>query len=154
MATVKSLANTDPALVPKKALENGAVWMPRAGVLLLIVLSLFGNYVQFNDGWERAWTLDERTVYAILGAIGWQTVCSFWQWWTIAKYGFWSLQYQIPLQLSAVPSMITYYAVIVPRTERWTPGPELVGTILGYVLTGILCLLFDTMVERTIVKRT
>lgn len=154
MAT-RNLPNSDPSFINDKHLAKGAQWLPRIGFGVLVFLSVFGNYVAFNGGWDRLWVFDERAIYAFIGAVAWQAVLSYWQWCMLAKCGFFSVWYQIPLWLSAGPSIQTFAPVIAPRIAGMLPYefPILLKTIISQSINVVACILFDTMAERVAVKR-
>lgn len=137
------------SFVPVKALDSGAVWLPRIGFFILFAFSWFGNYVQFVGGWNRVGATDEGAIYAVLGSLAYQIVIGYWQWCMIYKYGFWNIWYQIPLWLSAFPSILTYTSVFVPRIASLLPTmlPLPVRSSIGWIGNIAFCAICDRMTE-------
>lgn len=98
-----------PAMLPRGCVVVAALVTLRIGALILIVLSTFGNYVQFSGGWETYLPLQNA---AILYAIGYQAVCCVLQWGFKAMR--WWLPYLFALIASAAPSFMTYNPLIGP----------------------------------------
>ena len=66
-----------PAMVPRGCVITAALVMLRVVALALIVMSTFGNYVQFAGGWDR-YMPPQNT--ALIYAALYQGVCCVLQW--------------------------------------------------------------------------
>lgn len=117
----------------------------------LLVMSTFGNYVQFAGGWERIyWSW--RDLGGSLAAISWgavafavvfQAVFSLIQWG--AKAQRWWLLYTLGLLASAIPSFLTYNA--------WA-GPYLtaqIGAAFTVAIIGLAAIGADALPEWVLV---
>lgn len=150
---VKS-SHADAGFIDPAWLAPGAKWLMRGGMLALFALSWFGTFVTFNGGWERRWTFDELGGAAAALALGVQILLSYAQWCFVNRYGWWSIPYQVVLWPSAGPSINTYQALVVPRIETVLARlPWLWPTIAAWIILIIVCVLFDTMLEKVAIKR-
>lgn len=117
----------------------------------LLIMSTFGNYVQFAGGWEYvSWSW--RDLAGSLAAISWlavffavlfQVVFSLIQWGS--KANRWWLLYIFALLGSAIPSFLTYNA--------WA-GPYLaaqIGTVFAVVVIGLAVIGADALPEWILV---
>lgn len=117
-----------PQVLPQSSVIGATIWMLRIVALALLIVSTFGNYVQFAGGWpEKGVSLGFS--WLVLGAAaGYQLICSLFQW------GFkalrWWIPYLLALVASAIPSFLTYNA--------WA-GPYLTAQ-LGSIIAGLLIL--------------
>lgn len=115
-----------PALVSRGGVIGAMIFILRVIAVLLILASTFGNYVQFVGGWGGYWPLN----WIIIGlAALYQLICCLLQWGF--KAARWWLPYWIALIASAIPSFLTYNALV---------GPYLV-TQLGSILAGAFILI-------------
>lgn len=117
----------------------------------LLVMSTFGNYVQFVGGWEQVYW-NWRDLAGSIGSIAWlavlfavifQGVFSLLQWG--AKANRWWLLYSFALLGSAIPSFLTYNA--------WA-GPYLtaqIGAALAVVVIGLAVIGADALPEWILV---
>lgn len=114
----------------------------------LLVMSTFGNYVQFAGGWERvAWRWSDPigsiAWLAVVFAIVFQAVFCFIQWG--AKASRWWLLYGFALLGSAIPSFLTYNA--------WA-GPYLtaqIGVVFTFIVVGLAVIGADALPEWVLV---
>jgi hypothetical protein len=114
-----------PHVVPRSAVIVAMIWMLRIISLALLIVSTFGNYVQFVGGWDQYWPIN----WAIVGgAAAYQLICSVFQWGFKAQR--WWMPYALALIASAIPSFLTYNA--------WA-GPYLSAQV-GGVVAGLLIL--------------
>lgn len=105
------------AVIPAANLVPLARWILWIIAGLLICISVVGNFVQFNGGWERWRVWDEATGQALFYAIGWQFVCC------ILQYVFLYTKswpgYFFFLLGSIVPSFLSFYPVVGPAVSGW-----------------------------------
>lgn len=109
MATRSSGLGT--ALIPGSAFDAAPVRFLQVAAIVMILVSTFGNYITWQ-GAERLWAMDDRTVWAVGGAVAWQVVCFLVQWGSRRNLGtFWWL-YAIFLVASVAPATIGYWSVM------------------------------------------
>src|SRR5262245_10690966 len=97
-------------IIPGEALGEFAVWLLWIGSAALLILSTFGNYVQFVGGWDAiTWPwLSTRSAAAVGAALIYQGIFSPAQWGFKARR--WWFPYAGSVLLSAIPSFLTYNA--------------------------------------------
>lgn len=122
----ETVRRRSPAMVSRGGVIGGMILILRIIAILLILMSTFGNYVLFAGGWERYTPID----IAIVGlAAFYQIICCVLQWGF--KAARWWLPYAFALLASAIPSFLTYNALV---------GPYLVAQI-GPILAGAFILI-------------
>lgn len=130
-----------PAVMPRGCVITGALAVLRVIAVALILMSTFGNYVQFVGGWESYAPIQTTPlIYAAL----YQGVCCVLQWGFKAMR--WWLPYVFALLASAAPSFLTYNPVI---------GPYLAGQIGMYgaiIIVFLLVLAGDALPEWVLVE--
>lgn len=126
MNTAPRAARPSPAVMPRGCVISVALAMLRVIALGLILMSTFGNYVQFVGGWTAFWPPQwTPLMYAAI----YQGVCCFLQWGFKAMR--WWIPYLFALIASAAPSFLTYNPVIAPTLA---PQIGIYGAIIFVVL--------------------
>lgn len=122
----RGASRRSPAMVSRGGVIGAMILILRVIAILLILMSTFGNYVQFSGGWAHYLPID----IAVVGlAAAYQIICCLLQWGF--KAARWWLPYGIALLASAIPSFLTYNALV---------GPYLIAQI-GPVLAGAFILI-------------
>lgn len=132
-------------VIPGAAVATTLVRALQAIAFVLILVSTFGNYVQFVGGWpaEEGQTLPLDAA-AILYAIVYQVGCSIAQWG--CKHRGWWFAYGAALAVSALPSFFTYNA----WAEVWLT--VLIGPVFSVVAVALVVLFVDMIPEWILVK--
>lgn len=120
----KRPARRTPAMVSRGGVIAAMIFILRIMAVLLILMSTFGNYVLFAGGWERYLPID----IAVVGlAAFYQLICCLLQWGF--KAARWWLPYGLALLASAIPSFLTYNALVGPYLMTQI-GPILAGAFI------------------------
>lgn len=140
----KKRRKPSPAVLSKGGVIGAMIWILRIIALILMVASTFGNYVQFMGGWPpegKTLALD----FAVAGvAFAYQIILSLLQWGF--KAGQMWIPYAIVLIASAIPSFLTYNALLGPYLATQ------VGDTLALLGIGIAMLGADALPEWVLVE--
>lgn len=134
-------ARPSPAMMPRGCVISGALALLRVLAVALILMSTFGNYVQFTGGWESFWP-PQWTI--LLYASIYQGICCILQWGFKAMR--WWIPYGFALIASAAPSFFTYNPVLGPYI-----APQ-VGIYGAIVIVIALVLAGDALPEWVLVE--
>lgn len=124
-------ARPSPAMVPRGCVVTAALVLLRVIALALIVLSTFGNYVQFAGGWA-VWYPPHGA--ALVYACVYQAVACMLQWGFKAMR--WWVPYTFALLASAAPSFLTYNPVIGPALAAQVGIYGAILAVLALVIAG------------------
>lgn len=94
-------------------IAKGSLWII---ALLLLSISIFGNFITFNGGWQRWNAFDDKGSEALMLAFAWQLVCS------VLQFAFLRTKfypgYLFALAASAIPSIMGYYGPVKPVLDN------------------------------------
>ncbi len=140
-APARAAARPSPAMMPSGCVISAALVILRVVAIALILVSTFGNYVQFAGGWASYWP-PQWTV--LLYAAIYQGLCCLLQWGLKAMR--WWIPYLFALIASAAPSFLTYNVVIGPYfTAQF-------GAQLAIVIVTLFVLAGDALPEWVLVE--
>lgn len=134
-------ARPSPAIMPRGCVITAALVVLRVVALALIVMSTFGNYVQFAGGWEAYAPLQ---AVLLLYAVIYQAICCILQWGFKAMR--WWVPYAFALIASAAPSFLTYNPVIGPYMAAQ------IGIYGAIIVVAALVLAGDALPEWVLVE--
>lgn len=130
-----------PAMVSKGGVIGAMIFVLRVMAIVLVVISTFGNYVQFIGGWDVYWPIN----MAVIGlAAFYQLICCLLQWGF--KAGRMWFPYVLALFASAIPSFLTYNALFGPYLTTQ------VGAVLAMMGIGIAVIGGDALPEWVLVE--
>lgn len=117
-------------------------WIPvrflQAGAILLIILSVVGDFLWLNGADANRWfALDTQWQWSCVISLGWQVVMFGGQWGCkAAGLAQWWWLYGIFLVLSVVPSVLGYWPIAHPALMDMGCTSLVAGTIIWLALTG------------------
>lgn len=133
--TVKSeplrTSRPSPAVMPRGCVISAALTLLRVIAIALILVSTFGNYVQFVGGWAAFWPPHWTP---LLYASIYQGVCCMLQWGFKAMR--WWVPYLFALIASAAPSFLTYNPVLGPYLVAQIGIYGAIAVVVALVLAG------------------
>lgn len=134
-------ARPSPAMMPRGCVITAALVILRVVAIALILVSTFGNYVQFVGGWDFYWPPQWVT---LLYAGIYQGLCCLLQWGFKAMR--WWFPYAFALIASAAPSFLTYNVVIGPYfTAQF-------GAQLAFIAVALFVIAGDALPEWVLVE--
>lgn len=128
---INRAARPSPAMMPRGCVIAAALTLLRVLAIALILVSTFGNYVQFAGGWAVFWPPQWVT---LLYAGIYQLICCMLQWGFKAMR--WWVPYGFALIASAAPSFLTYNPVIGPYLAAQIGIYGAILVVLALVLAG------------------
>jgi len=156
MANVRGI---ETGVIPTSLAEPIAVNGLRFFAGGLFLISMFGNFVLFNGGWDRLGERDGTAVKAFFFALAWQVVFSGMQFAFLRTNRHW--WYLFALAASAIPSTLSFHEPLFPWLLdisgilfQWIDGPfvEVVATINAWLMLLIGVVGSDILPERILVK--
>lgn len=136
--------NQTTKVIPSSAVVIVLIRALQVIAVLLVIASIFGNYVQFVGGWPADNAALPLDAAAILYAAVYQVGCSVAQWG--CKHQGWWVAYAAALIVSAIPSFFTYNA----WAGVWLA--VLIGPALSIVAIALIVLFIDMIPEWILVK--
>jgi hypothetical protein len=137
-------------VVPRHAVEAGAVAMLRLLAVILWLVSTFGNFVQFVGGWGFVWPMNANTGKGIAYALIYQGI------FTVAQWGFkakrWWMLYIVALLASAIPSFLTYNAWANGWIVERVSAPPDIAALLAAIFLFVIAVVVDLIPEWVLVE--